>query len=70
MNIIIKEQPRNVSQKNARKDYTPYWNEDLNNKHNELTARNLADVAASIENTTELKQANAKFNKTRNEARR
>ena len=54
-----------------RKDYKPYWNEDLNNKHDELTtARNLADVAPSIENNTALKQANAKFIKTRNEARR
>ena len=43
----------------------------MNNKHNELTtARNLADVAPSIENNTALKQANAKFIKTRNEARR
>ena len=55
----------------ARKDYKPYWNEDLNNKHDELTtARNIADVAPSIENNTALKQANAKFIKTRNEARR
>ena len=54
-----------------REDYKPYWNEDLNNKHNELTtARNLADVAPSIENNTALKQTNAKFIKTRNEARR
>ena len=54
-----------------RKDYKPYWNEDLNNKHDELTtARNLADVAPSIENNTALKQSNAKFIKTRNEARR
>ena len=46
-------------------------NEDLNNKHNELTTtRNLADVAPSIENNTVLKQTNAKFIKTRNEARR
>ena len=52
-------------------NHTPYWNEDLNNKHNELTtARNLADVAPSIENNTALKQANSKFIKTRNEARR
>ena len=57
--------------KGARKDYKPYWNEDLNNKHNELTtARNLADVAPSIENNTALKQVNAKFIKIRNEARR
>ena len=58
-------------QKCARKDYKPYWNEDLNNKHNELTtARTIADVAPSIETNTELKQANAKFIKARNEARR
>ena len=55
-------QQKNVSQKGVIKDYKPYWNEDLNNKHNELTtARNLANVA--------LKQANAKFIKTRNGAR-
>ena len=42
----------------------------MNNKHKELTeARNLADVAQSIENNTALKQTNAKFIKTRNEAR-
>ena len=53
--------------KGARND----WNEDMNNKHNELTtARNLADVAPSIENNAALKQTNAKFIKTRNEARR
>ena len=34
----------------------PIWNEDLNNKHNELTkARNLGDVTPSIENNTALK---------------
>ena len=78
INIVIKEFNNYVLQaakecipKGARKDYKPYWNEDLNNKHNELTtARNLADVAPSIENNTALKQANAKFIKTRNEARR
>ena len=78
MNIVIKEFNNYVLQaakecipKGARKDYKPYWNEDLNNKHNELTtARNLADVAPSIENNTVLKQANAKFIKTRNEATR
>ena len=78
MNIVIKECNNYVLHaakesipKGVRKDYKPYWNEDLNNKHNELTAaRNLADVAPSIENNTALKQANAKFIKTRNEARR
>ena len=78
MNIVIKEFNNCVLQaakecipKGARKDYKPYWNEDLNSKHNELTtARNLADVAPSIENNTALKQANAKFIKTRNEAKR
>ena len=76
MNIVIKELNNYVIQaakeyipKGARKDYKPYWNEDLNNKHNELTtARNLADVAPSIENNTSLKQTNAKFIKTRNAA--
>ena len=76
INIVIKEFNNYVLQaanecipKGARKDYKPYWNEDLNNKHNELTtARNLADVAPSIENNTELKQANAEFIKTRDEA--
>ena len=60
MNIVIKEFNNDVIQaakeyilKGARKDYKPYWNEDLNNKHNELTtARNLADVAPSIEKNT------------------
>ena len=78
INIVIKEFNNYVLQaskecipKGARKDYKPYWNEDLNNKHDELTtARNLADVVPSIENNTALKQANAKFFKTRNEARR
>ena len=78
MNIVIKEFNNYVLQeakecipKGARKDYKPNWNEDVNNKHNELTTtRNLADVAPSIENNTALKQVNAKFIKTRNEARR
>ena len=78
MNIVIKEFNNYVLQaakecipKGATKDYKPYWNEDLNNKHNELTTtRNLAAVAPSIENNTALKQAIAKFIKTRNEARR
>ena len=78
MTIVIKELKNYVLQaakecipKGPRKDYTPYWNEDLNNKHNELTtARNLADVASSIENNTALKKTNAKFIKTRNEYRR
>ena len=78
MNIVIKEFNNYVLQaakecipKGAIKDYQPYCNEDLNNKHNELTtAENLADVAPSIENNTALKQTNAKFIKTRNEARR
>ena len=77
MNIVIKESNNYVLRgrkgmypKRCEKRQ-PYWNEDLNNKHDELTtARNLADVAPSIENNTELKQANAKFIKTRNEARR
>ena len=78
MNNVMKEFNNYVLQaakecipKGARKDYKPYWNEDLNNKHNELTnARNLADVAPSIGNNTALKQTNVKFIKTRNEARR
>ena len=78
MNIVIKEVNNFVLQaakecipKGARKDYKPYWNEDLNNKHNKLTtARNLADVAPFIENNTELKQTNAKLIKTKNESRR
>ena len=44
MNIVIKEFNNYVLQaakecipKGARKDYKPYWNEDLDNKHNELT---------------------------------
>ena len=78
MNIFIKEFNNYVLQaakecisKGARKDNKSYWNEDLNNKHNELTtATNLADVSPSIENNTALKQTNAKFIKIRNEARR
>ena len=62
MNIVIQEFNNYVLQeakecilKGARKGYKPYWNEDLNNKHNELTtARTLADVAPSIENNTAL----------------
>ena len=64
INILIKEfnnyvlhAPNVCIPKGERKDYTPYWNEDLNNKHNELTeARNLADIAQSIENNTALKK--------------
>ena len=78
MNIVIKEfnnydlqAAKECIPKGERKDYNPYWNKDLNDKHNELpTARNLADVAPSIENNTALKQTNAKFIKTRNEDRR
>ena len=45
--------------------------EDLNSTHNEpTTAINLDDVAPSFENNTTLKQTNAKFIKTRNEARK
>ena len=66
MNIVIKEfnnfvlqAAKEIIPKDARKDYKPYWNGDLNNKHIELTtARNLADVAPSIENNTALKQTN------------
>ena len=77
INIVLKEFSNYVLQaakecipKGARKEYKPYWNEDLDNKHNELTtARNLAD-APSIENNTALKQTNAKFIQTKNQARR
>ena len=77
-NIITKECNNYVLQavkecipKGARKDNKPYWNEDLNNKHNELTtARNLADVAPFIETITALKQTSAKFIKTKNEVRK
>ena len=73
MNIVIKEFNNYVLHvtkecipKGVRKYYKPYLNEDLNNKHNELTtARNLADVAPSIENNATLQQSNPKFNKTR-----
>ena len=66
MNIVIKEFNHYVPQavkecnpKGARKCYKPYWNENLNNKHNELpTARNFADVTLSIENNTSLNQTN------------
>ena len=78
MNIVIEEfnnyvlhTAKEYIPKGVRKYYKSYWNKDLNNKHNELTtARNLADVAPSIENNNLLKQANAKFIKTRNEVRR
>ena len=78
MNIVIKEfnnfvlhAAKECFPKGERKDYTSYWNEYINNKHNELTtARTLADVAPSIENTTSLKQTDAKFIKTRNDAKR
>ena len=74
MNIVIKlcsSGSKGMYPKRCEKDYKPYWNKDLNSKHNELTTtRNLADVAPSIENNTVLKQTNAKFIETRNEARR
>ena len=78
MNSVIKGLNNYVLQvakecipKGAIRDYKPYWNEDLDNKHNELTkARHLSDVAPSIENNTALKQTNVKFIKTGNEARR
>ena len=74
MNIVIKEFNNHDLQaakecipKVVRKDNKPYWSEDLNNKHDELTT---ADVAPSIKNNTALKQNTAKYIKTRNEARR
>ena len=78
MNIVIKEFNNYVLRaakecipKGSRKEYKPFWNEDLNNKHNELTtAIKLTEVAPSIEINTALKQTNANFIKTRNEARR
>ena len=51
-------QQRNVSQKVREKTTNPTGMKvDLNNNHNELTtARNLADVAPSIDNNTALKK--------------
>ena len=77
MNIVIKELNNVVLQaakesisKGARKDDKPYLNEDLNNKHNELTTTiNLAD-ATPIEINTALRQINAMLIKTRNEVRK
>ena len=63
-------QHRNGIPKGAMKYYKSYWNEDLSNKHNELTtARHLADITPSTENPTALKQTSVKFIKRRNEAR-
>ena len=78
LNIVIKEfnnyvlhAAKQCIPKGARKDSKSYWNEDMNNKHNELTtAINIADVAPAIKNNTTLKQTNAKFINTRNKDRR
>ena len=57
--------------KGARKEYKPYWNNDLDKLHNELnTARDVAESEPTSENNTELKQVNAKFIRARNDARR
>ena len=78
MSIVIKEfnnyvirAAKECNSKGARKYYKPYCNEDINNKHNELTtARNLKEGAPSIENKTASKQTNTKFIQTKNEARK
>ena len=57
--------------KGARKEYKPYWNNDLDKLHNELnTARDVAESEPTSENNTALKQVNAKFIRARNDARR
>ena len=56
--------------KGARKDYKPYWSDELENKHKALSdARKIAETNPSVENNMALKHASAKYTKTRNEAR-
>ena len=56
--------------KGARKEYKPYWSDELENKHKDLSdARKTAETNPSTENNIALKLASAKFTKTRNEAR-
>ena len=48
--------------KGARKEYRPYWNNDLDKLHNELhTARDVAESEPTSENNTALKQVNAVY---------
>ena len=57
--------------KGARKEYKPYWNNDLDNLHNELnTARDVAESVPTSENDTALNQVNTKFIRTRNDVKR
>ena len=56
--------------KGARKEYKPYWSDELENTHKDWSdARKTAETNPSIENNIALKHASAKFNKTRNETR-
>ena len=77
INKVIKEFTAGILQaakecipKGARKEYKPYWSDELENTHKDLSdARKTAETNPSIENNIALKHASAKFNKTRNEAR-
>ena len=77
INKVIKEFTTGILQaakecipKGARKEYKPYWSDELENIHKDLSdARKTAETNHSIENNIALKHASAKFNKTRNEAR-
>ena len=78
INKVVNEFTRCIPQaakeaipKGARKEYKPYWNNDLNKLHNKLnTARVVAESVPTSENNTALKQVNAKFIRARNDARR
>ena len=57
--------------KGARKEYKPYWNNDLDKLHNELnTTSDGAESEPVSKNNTALKQVNAKFIRAGNDARR
>ena len=67
----ILQEAKEAIPKGARKEYKPYWNNDLDKLHNELnTARDVAESEPTSENNTTLKQVNAKFIRARNDARR
>ena len=68
---VFYKQQKKPFQRGARKEYKPYWNNDLDKLHNELnTARDVAESEPTSENNTALKQVNAKFIRARNDARR
>ena len=67
----ILQAEREAIPKGDRKEYKPYWNNDLENLHNELnTTRDVAEYVPTSENNTALKQVNAKFTGARGEAGR